>query len=335
MKINNNFKNFYVLGDSLSDTGTLIGVMNEYIKTTLTPWIKIYLSENSYYKGHSFTNGPVVVEIISKKLNIPLKPAWKFEFKNKKYEKLGNNYAIVGATTTEQDYTNKSLISYLFTNTKIGFDINILNEITILKQAKSMISQHNEEKFLNSLIIISIGGNDILNICKILEKNKIDLAKEKINESINQIKKTLYLLEKKKPRKVLILNCSDITKIPKFIQNYKKIKNKVQELINEYNKSLEKIISKKTNNFQLINLFKITQKLLLESISLNKNTTHACVSHSKIPKIKLDSVTFFTKKNDINDKNNENYFFWDNIHPSNWVHKKTADIIWNEIIYNL
>ncbi|WP_353306973.1 hypothetical protein [Spiroplasma ixodetis] len=94
--MNNNEKikgNFYVLGDSLSDTGAVVSGFTVLFKHLKIPKIAKMLPP--FYKN-SFSNGPAATQIIADYLHINLTSAWRFDLFLFADEQIGNNYAVSG-----------------------------------------------------------------------------------------------------------------------------------------------------------------------------------------------------------------------------------------------
>ncbi len=72
---NSKYRNFYVLGDSLSDNGAIIGILNNL------SFAKSVKFDDPFYQGRSFSNGPTAVEYIAKYLDLDeFKPGWSYSF---------------------------------------------------------------------------------------------------------------------------------------------------------------------------------------------------------------------------------------------------------------
>ncbi len=112
---NNKYHQLYVLGDSLSDNGSLVGLANQMLGK-VPGFLKSYvgikeIAFKSPYYNNSFSNGPVAVEVLANKLGLSLIPAWFNEFKmlflGWTFEKSGNNYATSGAQVIGTDNYSK------------------------------------------------------------------------------------------------------------------------------------------------------------------------------------------------------------------------------------
>ncbi|MBP1525928.1 MAG: hypothetical protein H9Q65_05095 [Spiroplasma ixodetis] len=93
-----NFQNnFYTLGDSLSDVGALVGAGSQFFQNIPLPE-ELMKSHDvqlklPYYQNRSWCNGPVVTELISKKLKQKVTVGWDFiALKWMGYTLLDTNY---------------------------------------------------------------------------------------------------------------------------------------------------------------------------------------------------------------------------------------------------
>ncbi len=93
---NSKYRNFYVLGDSLSDNGAIIGILNNLC------FAKSVKFDDPFYQGGSFSNGPTAVEYVAKYLDLDeFKPGWSYSIFGKCHEQQGQNYAVSCATASE------------------------------------------------------------------------------------------------------------------------------------------------------------------------------------------------------------------------------------------
>ncbi|WP_341747258.1 hypothetical protein [Candidatus Tisiphia endosymbiont of Dascillus cervinus] len=71
------------MGDSLSDTGAFIGTLNNALSIMqqdfqALKWIKKIYFSPPFYKGVSFSDGPVAVEYVAAGLGLPITAGWSF-----------------------------------------------------------------------------------------------------------------------------------------------------------------------------------------------------------------------------------------------------------------
>lgn len=207
--------NFYVLGDSLSDTGALVGAGTQFFEASslLFPDIKEVKLESPYY-NNSFSNGLVAAQIIADKLGVKLTPGWKFnDLLFKTHQQVGSNYAVGGAQSS-----NRTDAEGLFIN---KFDINA--------QIDALLDQHTVQK--NDKIFLEIGGNDIFyamtKVFNFMQYIVIDSA-------IANEKTALEKLIINGENHILVANLPDISAIPMFNKDTTKI-SRVKELVNMFN----------------------------------------------------------------------------------------------------
>lgn len=296
--------NLYILGDSLSDTGGFILALNE----SLGNLKKIAMIE-PYYKN-SFTNGPVAVQILAKKLQFELKPGFNFKvFPGRICNLIGNNYAIGG--------------SQIVKRIKSPFYQLLLNNLTIDDQSNALLTHHNLKK--DDLVFLEIGGNDIIYALSLPTKEEQESL---INEAISIMEKVVKKLLSHGAKKILISNVPDLGKIPRFIQTDKSVRaTQLSILFNEklivMIKKLKALFPNYINHFDL---FKVFKNLLNEFKSKpNANITigyyNEEIDFSKI--IKESKMTVTTNLKGINDINN--YFYFDSVHPTKWIHEKIGE----------
>lgn len=115
------FNKLYVLGDSLSDTGSYTGILSGYSKKSKG----ISFDDPPFHIGKSFTNGEVAVEVLVKKMGLQITPGWDapslniFGFSIRGSSQVGTNYAVSGA---------KASIG------KSEMDIKFINHISLEKK---------------------------------------------------------------------------------------------------------------------------------------------------------------------------------------------------------
>ncbi|WP_342253847.1 SGNH/GDSL hydrolase family protein [Spiroplasma endosymbiont of Zeiraphera isertana] len=195
--MNNNEKikgNFYVLGDSLSDTGALVSGFTALFKHLKIP--KIVKMLPPFYKN-SFSNGPVAAQIIADYLHINLTSAWRFDLFLFADEQIGNNYAVSGALASRK----KELTVENF----------VINHFDITHQVDALISQHHINS--NDIILVEFVGNDILYAFK---QSLLKDQEEIINKAVELIKNALTKLINKGAQHILLCNVPNMSIIPLF-----------------------------------------------------------------------------------------------------------------------
>ncbi len=366
MSLDNKFSNFYILGDSLSDEGCLAEIMTDIFNNlpknvksianniffkhvkNIEDYKYKFTLDSHHYNNASFSNGPTAIKILLDKLNCKtLKPAFgtmdvKFLSVNVNVaKKIGNNFSVAGSVANYYDLEVFSNID-AFTNfirqpvyimLKILFN-GINAKTTIFNQATSLVEQHND--LSTSLIFVSIGGNDLLNVDLILTKKMTDehfaAALAYIQKSNNEVKKTLKFLIKNGANNIIVVNSVDVTLLPKNINHTTKALFFYKKLIDEYNTQLQKDILQINKRKKICHLFDLNtyfSKLYKEAVDKNMVVTHGQYKSSgfKIDVNKIDkiiTVTRVCKKLDQT-KQKDEYVFWDSVHPNYLSHLKTAE----------
>lgn len=77
------YRQLYIMGDSLSDTGAFIGSLNNILSVMqqdfhVLKWVKETYFSPPFYKGVSFSDGPVAVEYVAAGLGLPITAGWSF-----------------------------------------------------------------------------------------------------------------------------------------------------------------------------------------------------------------------------------------------------------------
>ncbi len=126
------------------------------------------------------------------------------------------------------------------------------------KQAKALLKHHQLTE--NDLVIINIGGNELINAVNISDINE---SKATINNAINIQKATIINLINNNARKIIVANAPDISKTPSFLNSYNMDKAKN---LSEYFNSvwLEGMKQLQTKYPQIIKLFDL-------NVVFNKN----------------------------------------------------------------
>lgn len=297
--------NFYVLGDSLSDTGALVsGVTSLFKHLKISKVVKML---PPFYKN-SFSNGPVAAQIIADYLDINLTPAWKFDLFLLVDEQIGNNYAVSGALASRKK--------------ELTLENFIINHFDISHQLAALISQHHINN--NDIIFIEFGGNDILYAIKqpLLSNQEVI-----INEATALIKDALYKLINKGAQRILLSNVPNISLTPLF-KNKDWDKKRILFLTNKFNKILDNIIETLNKNKKIIIKYDMFSAITdainkFKKLDINHNITDAAVTTDFSEIINNGIITPHFNEN-VNEKNINNYFFFDNIHPNKWAHNIIA-----------
>ena len=306
--MNNNEKikgNFYVLGNSLSDTGALVSGFTALFKHLKMP--KIVKMLPPFYKN-SFSNGPVAVQIIADYLHVNLISAWKFDLFLLADEQIGNNYAVSGALASRKK--------------ELTLENFVINHFDVTHQVDALISQHYINN--NDIILVEFGGNDILYAIK---QSLLSDQEEIINKAVELLKNALNKLINKGAQRILLCNAPNMSLIPLF-KNKEKEKERILNLTNKFNKILDSVIeelNKNKKNIIKYDMFTAITNAIdkFKNLNINNNIIDAAVT-TDFSEIINNGIIIPNFNEGVNEKNINNYFFFDNIHPNKWAHNIMA-----------
>ncbi|WP_342262973.1 MULTISPECIES: SGNH/GDSL hydrolase family protein [unclassified Spiroplasma] len=306
---NNKYHQLYVLGDSLSDNGSLVGLANQMLEK-VPSFLKNYagikeIAFKSPYYNNSFSNGPVAVEVLANKLGLSLIPTWFNEFKmlflGWTFEKLGNNYATSGAQVIGTDNYSK-------------FRSFLQTKISLTYQTTALLQQHQLQS--KDLIVIIMGGNDVLWNTNITDKmlDEIVLTQENnINRLINS-----------NAQRIVIGNLPDVSTIP-MAKEKVMLSNKKIKIYNEKLKlMIEKVNCKYYQTVKLYDIYalmkKVTSNFLKQGKEIYKSCSNLDVDHL-FEKVKLAKGNFEVEFNNYCNINNiDEFLFFDQVHPTKNAH---------------
>lgn len=290
----------YVIGDSLSDTGTLVAGAARLFKHLKMP--KIVKMLPPFYKN-SFTNGPVAIQIVAEHFGITLTSGWRIELLGLSDEQVGNNYAFGGALASRVN--------------EYGVESFIYNHFDSCHQVQALLHQHNFHE--KDLVFIVLGSNDILHGLKIKEP----LEQEKmIDDAVATLQFNLKLLIEKGAFKIIVANVPNISVIPLF-KNKIALKTRALELTIRFNNALSTMIDaindkKIIVKYDLFNSIKEAMRVF-KNLDDNHNIVDSAMRTDFSSFIKNGIITSHFN-NGVNEDNIDKYFFFDDIHPSKWVH---------------
>ncbi|WCR57958.1 SGNH/GDSL hydrolase family protein [Wolbachia endosymbiont of Ctenocephalides felis wCfeJ] len=257
---NNNFnpryRNFYVLGDSLSDSGALCGILEAL------SFARSVKFDDPFYQNRSFSNGPVAVEYLAKYLDLEeFKPGWSYSLFGRHHEQRGQNYAVSYASASE---ISEPIYSYFF------------NKFRLANQLDAVVKHHpNIGK--EDLFFIMIGGNDIM-ITTAYDDVKAEAVLER---AVSEICSALKVLDKHGVKYVVVANAPDIGLIPAFNKN-EKAKVLATKRAENFNAKLASGLddTKKSTDLE-IKIFDLNSKMktmLSEYKNKGLNYQNACIS---------------------------------------------------------
>ncbi|GLQ33161.1 SGNH/GDSL hydrolase family protein [Litoribrevibacter albus] len=175
------YSQIYVFGDSLSDNGNLHAV-------TQDPNIP-----------ERFTNGAVAVEVLAAQLGLTLSPSYHLLPPEVTLGNYGNNYAIAGAITTDED-------GNLATP-----DINLPTQVGAFLQI------HGFQAPQDALYVVMIGGNDIRAARSVLVDGDLGArrdANKLLKKAIRSVETQLSTLISAGAQHIVVVNAPDIGAIP-------------------------------------------------------------------------------------------------------------------------
>lgn len=308
-----NNSNFYVLGDSLSDTGNFINILNH---DSHISWLHKFAFPEPFYKNH-WSNAPTAAEVVTNDFGQKLIPAWYAH---------GNNYAVSSAMAGHLTYLSSYTSAY-------GFYYNkFMNHYSIINQAHQLVKDHKINS--NDKFFIEIGANDVIDIAAYYTNT----LQENIYISIsiaNEVSAIKYLIENG-ARNIVIGNLPDISLTPEFNTD-KNLGPLAHKLILQYNNKLKSALFYLKSAYSQpklleFNLFDALNKALKVASSRGMNiTSHAVNSNlmDEFENIILGKKIEFSPGVDY--QNINNYFFFDFLHPTKWAHHYIGTELYNFI----
>ncbi|KAL1204591.1 GDSL esterase/lipase [Cardamine amara subsp. amara] len=149
-----NFKSIISFGDSITDTGNLLGLsdLNNLPQAAFSPYGETFF----HIPTGRFSNGRLIIDFIAEFLGLPYVPPY-YGSQNVSFEK-GVNFAVAGATALESSFLESRGIHYAHTNVSLGVQLKSFKE-SLPNLCYSPADCR--ETIGNALIIIGeIGGND-------------------------------------------------------------------------------------------------------------------------------------------------------------------------------
>ncbi|WP_348735141.1 SGNH/GDSL hydrolase family protein [Spiroplasma endosymbiont of Ammophila pubescens] len=305
-KSNLQFTNYYILGDSLSDSHGI----EKLVKNSFKLDIKIGTDDPSdleNYQNGSLTNGNTAAVLLNDKLGFDkIKPG----IPNDRDSDFGRNYAIAGATAADV----------------VGTEGVLLNRVTIEKQAQALVSQHKLRS--TDLVLFEIGGNDLFQIIDATDP-QVELVT--MQQSVERIKIALFTLLNNGVRKILFSDAPNVSIIPRYNnqdldENLKKRANniatefhfrvaKMIELANSYYNNAIRNWGLYDNLPVLMTEFKTRHPQ--DNVTVNFNNLN--LDFMKI----IEEGKLNAQRNSAlpSNGNVDDYFFFDIVHPTREVHQ--------------
>ncbi|KAG7598566.1 GDSL lipase/esterase [Arabidopsis suecica] len=149
-----NFKSIISFGDSIADTGNLLGLSDpsNLPQAAFLPYGETFF----HHPTGRFSNGRLIIDFIAEFFGFPLVPPF-YGSQNANFEK-GVNFAVGGATALERSFLEERGIHFPYTNVSLAVQLSSFKE-----SLSSLCGSPSEcrDMIENALILMGeIGGND-------------------------------------------------------------------------------------------------------------------------------------------------------------------------------
>ncbi len=299
------YEQIVILGDSYSDNG------NTYRASQNT-----YPQKLNYYQGR-FSDGLVWSEYLAKFFGID--PNDLNYFRNYAYGQA----QIVGVVDLK---THRLKKQWRFTVPDLA------------KQVDEYL-QEGSDKINNTLFVIFIGANDILNIENLPNINKNDFVEKMVGTQLNQVRR----LEKLGAKNLLIVTARDLSSSPlahQQAENY--FKSHQDYSVDEYLRELTNLV--KLYNLRLATTFADDKKIVIynsynfdsDLINKTKSGGYKYNFDGKEYVMNEASKECYINKGNYADSvgpsctNSQNYFYIDRIHPTTYAHYLMAKDVYEK-----
>ncbi|ALA97702.1 lipolytic enzyme, GDSL family [Spiroplasma kunkelii CR2-3x] len=308
-KSNLQFTNYYILGDSLSDSHGI----EKLIKNSFKLDIKIGTDDPSdleNYQNGSFTNGNTVAVLLNDKLGFDeIKPG----IPNDRDSDFGRNYAIAGATAADVAGTAGVL----------------LNRVTIEKQAQALVTQHKLRS--TDLVLFEIGGNDLF---QIIDTTNPQVELQMMQQSVERIKIALFTLLNNGVRKILFSDAPNVSIIPRYNNNNQdsdeNLKKRANNIATEFHSRVTKMIELANSYYNnAIRNWGLFDNLPVLMTEFKTRHPQGNVTVNFRSGLDLDFMKIIEEEK-LNAQRNpalpfnanvDDYFFFDIVHPTREVHQ--------------
>lgn len=341
--------NYYIIGDSLSDQGGLEALIHD--KFGITANMTSNFDENGNIiettKGlgynHAFTNASTAPVYLNDKLfTQKITSSNQFTKSTGNDFKFGRNYAVGGGTASDLP----------------GFMGTLLNDATIDKQAKALVSQH--KIGANDIVMMDIGGNDLFAIQT--EYGDIGVQQKIMNQTVDRIKQAMFTLLNNGIKKVIFMDAPDVSLVPKLKDESAEIKADISKFSAELHfkgKEIVKLANEYYNNsvfeyslyenFGLDKTIKATNptlkdwftKYVTDTYNGKANFTdgfnnmgldgfkgiNMTIDSKNVLQLASTPIKEYKDNKEAQDDFNLHFFF-DGVHPTEAVHKHVSDELW-------
>lgn len=326
-KIMNQIDHLYVIGDSLSDNGALVGAGTQFFKgNKILPKIQEITMEEPYH-NNQFCNGANAVSVVADYFHKPLTPAWRFKkipVVGKTYEQVGENYAVGAGRLGNSLYPG-------------NFFVNLFSAQA---QVHALLAQH---KNINNhdWVLFVMGANDLL---AVMQETILPFPTWKLylDSTIFLEKLALITLLHHNVSNIVVTDVTDISETPAY-NNDPDLRKTASQAYTYFHsqwkimiQTLKEDYPQQINDFDLSAVVKETlTELSKTSINIKEgasdiNFYESFLSDGKLAP-KLHPGVTLDKVND--------YFFVDSVHPteisSKIIGTKLAKFISDKIEQNL
>ncbi|QIR37619.1 PEP-CTERM sorting domain-containing protein [Tolypothrix sp. PCC 7910] len=300
------FSGIYVFGDSLSDAGNVYN-------STIDPKTGVGFPPPPYFDGN-FSNGPIWIDELAKKLQLDSSPTLVTDVAKGTAPKNGINFAYGGATSID-----KNTISPLLP----GFKQQIEAFTTPLLQTKNADS--------NALYVLWTGANDYLptNADPNYFKPFTDPT-----TTINRLRLAIASLADVGAKNILVVNLPDLGQLPRA-QNLDPTfpvpsgtSQALTDLTKKHNSDLSDAIANLNKvlnpDVKLISLD--ANSVFTDIMNDTKNMQGVKYGFKEVAKPCLVDPSCAADPSIQNQ-----YFFWDGLHPTTAAHKVLGDYAFQQI----
>lgn len=223
-KSNLQFTNYYILGDSLSDSHGIEKLVKDNFNVDLKLGTDDETKLEDYQHG-SFSNGKTAAVLLNDKLGFnDIKPG----IPNDNDPNFGRNYAIGGATAADV----------------AGVGGLLLNKVTIEKQTLALVSQHKLRG--TDLVFMEIGGNDLFQLVDTTDP-QAELAL--MEQSVERIQEALFTLLNNGIRKIIFSDAPNVSLVPRYVNSVAKLKQRANDLSTEFHFRVKNMIEEANNYY--------------------------------------------------------------------------------------
>ncbi|PPE04568.1 lipolytic enzyme, GDSL family [Entomoplasma ellychniae] len=237
--------NFYVIGDSLSDQDGLSELINNKLSTSILK-INLQLGGDGYgydengVHHSNFSNGPTASVQVSKALGLETFNASN-QFVGIK-EEYGKNYSVGGATAGQVS----------------GISSILLNDVTVDKQTKTLISQQIIHE--KDIVFFEIGGNDLMSMID-LRNSPSDQLKF-MNDSLKRLRIALLNLLNNDVKNIIFMTPPIMSFAPRYANKTGDELKAITSVCSEYYENVLKLLNEinpyYNDSIHLYDLYKYT-----------------------------------------------------------------------------